>query len=164
MRTRVRGHCRRLLLIRDTPQSIALGAAIGILLGFTPLFGLKTLLALLLAVVFRVNKIAAVVAVSLHDVAFPLWPVLYRVEFDLGYWLLHEPHQWPARLEVRHLDYHSWLHWNQFATVGTPMLLGSFILGVPAGLVVYSLLKGALVRRQQRGAQADALAQAQLNK
>ncbi len=163
MRTRVHGHCERLLLIRDTPQSIALGAAIGILLGFTPLFGLKTLLALLLAALLRVNKISAVVAVSLYDLFFPLWPVLFRLEFALGYWLVHEPHQWPPRLEVRHLDYHSWLHWKQFATVGTPMLLGSLILGVPAGLVVYSLLKGALVRRQQRGAPADALAQAQLN-
>lgn len=164
MRTRVRGHCEKLLLIRDTPQSIALGAAIGILFSFTPLFGLKTLLALLLAALLRVNKISAVVAVSLYDLFFPLWPVLFRLEFALGYWLMHDPHRWPPRLDIRHLDYHSWLHWEQFAAVGTPMLLGSVILGMPAGLVVYSLLKRLLVRRQERCAQAGALAHAHLNK
>jgi uncharacterized protein (DUF2062 family) len=56
MKIRLRRHCERLFLIRDTRQSIALGAAIGVLLGFTPLFGLKTLLALLLAALFRLNK------------------------------------------------------------------------------------------------------------
>jgi uncharacterized protein (DUF2062 family) len=76
MRRRLKAQGRKLFVIKDTPQSIALGAAIGIFLGFTPLFGLKTLLALLLAALFRVNKIAAVVAVSLHDLLFPLWPVV----------------------------------------------------------------------------------------
>lgn len=143
-----------MLVIRDTPQSIAVGAAIGILLGFTPLFGLKTLLALALAAVFRVNKIAAVVAVSLHDVAFPLWPVLYRVEFDLGYWLLHEPHQWPARLDIHGLDFHHWLDGKVFSTVGGPTLLGSVIVGMPASAAAYFLLKRLLMQRQQRQMEA----------
>jgi len=67
MKSRLWRYGGKLFVIKDTPQSIALGAAIGVFLGFTPLFGLKTLLALLLAALFRVNKIAAVVAVSLHD-------------------------------------------------------------------------------------------------
>jgi uncharacterized protein (DUF2062 family) len=76
MRRRLKAHGRKLFVIKDTPHAIASGAAIGVFLGFTPLFGLKTLLALLLAALFRVNKIAAVVAVSLHDLLFPLWPVV----------------------------------------------------------------------------------------
>jgi uncharacterized protein (DUF2062 family) len=115
MRRRFKEHSAKLFVIKDTPQSIALGAAIGIFLGFTPLFGLKTLLAFLLAALFRVNKIAAVVTVSLHDVLFLLWPVVYRVEFDLGYWLLHEPHQWPLRLALHRVDYRVWFHWPDIA-------------------------------------------------
>jgi len=156
MRRRFKEHSAKLFVIKDTPHSIALGAAIGILLGFTPLFGLKTLLALLLAALFRVNKLAAVVAVTLYDVVFPLWPVLYRVEFDLGYWLLHEPHQWPAHLDLHGFDYHEWLDWNLFSTVGGPTLLGSLILGVPASLLMSFFLKRVLVRKQQRPAKADA--------
>lgn len=164
MRRRFKEHSAKLFVIKDTPQSIALGAAIGIFLGFTPLFGLKTLRAFLLAALFRVNKIAAVVTVSLHDVLFLLWPVVYRVEFGLGYWLLHELHQWPPRLDLHRVDYRVWFHWKHFAAVGGPTLLGSVILGVPASVVVYSLLKRMLVRRQQRHAEANALVQAHLNK
>lgn len=153
MKIRLRRHCEKLFLIRDTPQSIALGAAIGVLLGFTPLFGLKTLLALLLAALFRVNKIAAVVSVSLHDLLLPFWPVVFRLEFAIGYWLLHEPHQWPPPLDLHRVDYRVWFHWKHFAAVGGPTLLGSFILGVPASVAVYSLLKRVLVRRQQRHAE-----------
>jgi uncharacterized protein (DUF2062 family) len=138
--------------------------AIGVLLGFTPLFGLKTLLALLLAAPFRVNKISAVVAVSLHDLLLPFWPVVLRVEFDIGSWLLHEPHQWPLPFDIHRLDYHVWLHWKHFAAIGGPTLLGSVILGVPAGLAVYWLLKRVLIRRQQRHAEANMLVQAHLNK
>lgn len=157
MRRRFKEHSAKLFVIQDTPQSIALGAAIGIFLGFTPLFGLKTLLAFALAALFRVNKIAAVLAVSLHDVVFPLWPVLYRVEFDLGYWVLHAPHQWPARLEIRGLDFHQWLNWKLFSTVGGPTLLGSVIFGAPASAAAYALLKRALARRQHPIAQTSSL-------
>lgn len=164
MRRRFKEHGAKLFVIKDTPESIALGAAIGVLLGFTPLFGLKTLLALLLAALFRVNKIASVVAVSLHDLVLPLWPVVLRFEFAIGYWLLHDPHQWPPRLNLHHLDYRVWFHWKHFAAVGGPTLLGSVILGVPASVAVYSLLKRLLVRRQQRHAETNALVQPHLKK
>ena len=55
-------HSLRLLAIRDTPEAIAGGVAIGIFLGFTPLFGLKTLGAIFLAWLTRSNIIAAVLA------------------------------------------------------------------------------------------------------
>jgi len=156
MRRRFKDHSAKLFVIKDTPHSIALGAAIGILLGFTPLFGLKTLLALLLAALFRVNKIASVVTVSLHDLFFPLWPLLYRFQFAIGYWLLHEPHQWPPRLGLHAAEWRMWLHWDHFAAVGGPTLLGSVILGVPTSLLMSFFLKRVLVRRQQRPAKADA--------
>ena len=52
----------------DTPHSIALGSAIGIFFGFTPLWSLKTLLSIGVAWVFRCNKLAAAIAVTLHDI------------------------------------------------------------------------------------------------
>jgi len=153
MRKIFRGQSTKLFVIKDTPQSIALGAAIGVLLGFTPLFGLKTLLALLLAAVFRVNKIASVVAVSLQDMVLPLWPVMLRLEFAIGYWLLHDPHQWPPRLDLHRVDYRLWLHWKQFAAVGGPTLLGSVILGVPTSLLAFFLIRTVVARRQARNLQ-----------
>lgn len=157
MKIRLRRNYKRLFLIRDTPQSIAWGAAIGVFLGCTPLFGLKTLLALLLAVLFRVNKISAVVAVSLHDLLLPFWPVVLRLEFDIGYWLLHQPHQWPPRLDLHHVDFHAWLHWRHFATIGGPMLVGSLILGAPASTLAFFLIRTVVARRQSRNLQHGSL-------
>ena len=78
----------RLVTLRDTPHAIAGGVAIGVFIGFTPLFGIKTLLSLGVAYLLRCNPIAAVIAVSLHDVVTPLWPVLLRLEYDIGFWVL----------------------------------------------------------------------------
>src|SRR5262245_2127912 len=67
-------HHMTLMAIADTPHSIALGSAIGIFFGFTPLYPLKTLLSIAVAWIFRCNKIAAAIAVTLHDVVIWAMP------------------------------------------------------------------------------------------
>ena len=61
-------HSLKLLAIRDTPEAIAGGVAIGIFIGFTPLFGLKTVLTIFFAWLTGSNIIAAVIASAAHDV------------------------------------------------------------------------------------------------
>src|SRR6059058_5323644 len=60
-------HHMTLMAIADTPHSIALGSAIGIFFGVTPLYPLKTLLSIAVARACRCNNIAAAIAVTLHD-------------------------------------------------------------------------------------------------
>src|SRR3954452_23001480 len=79
-------HHMTLIAINDTPHSIALGSAIGIFFSFTPLTGVKTLLSILVAWGARCNKIAAVVAVAVHDVLTFVMPAIYFVEYKLGCW------------------------------------------------------------------------------
>src|SRR5256885_4383783 len=57
--------------------SIALGSAIGIFFGFTPLYPLKTILSIAIAWVLRCNKIAAAIAVTLHDALIFAMPAIY---------------------------------------------------------------------------------------
>lgn len=135
---------RKVFHIKDSPESIARGLALGILFGFTPLFGFKTLLSLLLAFGLRGNKIAAVIGASLHDLALPLLPILLRVEYDIGFWLLSQPHQLPTALHHLHLRPHEWLTWTTFFTVGAPMLLGSLVIGLPVSGLVYFATRRAL--------------------
>jgi uncharacterized protein (DUF2062 family) len=90
-------------------ESVARGIALGIGLGLTPLHGLKTLLALLLAPLLRGNRTAAVVRTTLHDITFPLLPAFLRLEYDLGYWILRRPYRWPASLHLHHLHAHDWM-------------------------------------------------------
>jgi hypothetical protein len=153
-------HSLRLLAIRDTPEAIASGVAIGIFFWFPPLFGLKTVGAIFFAWLTRSNIIAAVIAVTLHDVLLPLMFVVYRWEYCLGYWLLNVPHRWPQRLSradwLLHRRWADWrIFWRTFSTIGKPLMIGSVICGIPAALVSYVVTK-IIVTRHQRKKQSQA--------
>jgi len=143
-------HSLKLLAIRDTPEAIAGGVAIGIFFGFTPLFGLKTLSAIFFAWLTRSNIIAAVLAGTLHDVILPFMPVIYRWEYDMGFWLLSQPHRWPARLTNLHWQGHPWRDWRTFFTVGKPLLIGSLVCAAPFAVVSYFITKIILVRHHAK--------------
>src|SRR2546423_13050349 len=84
-------HHMTLMTIADSPHSIALGSAIGIFFGFTPLYSLKTLLSIAFAWICRSNKVAAAIAVTVHDVAIFAMPPIYFLEYKLGCCALHRP-------------------------------------------------------------------------
>src|SRR4051794_3085575 len=84
-------HHMTLMAINDSPNSIALGSAIGIFFGFTPLTGVKTLLSFFMAWVMRCNKLAAVIAVTVHDVLIFIMPAVYYAEYKAGCWILGRP-------------------------------------------------------------------------
>jgi uncharacterized protein len=151
-------HSLRLLAIRDTPEAIAGGVAIGIFFWFPPVFGLKTLGAIFLAWLTRSNILAAVIAVTLHDVLVPFMLVVYRWEYCLGYWLLSVPRHWPHPLSrqdwllrPRLTDWRAF--WRTFSTIGRPLLLGSVIIGVPVAAFSFVATR-IVVRRHHRKKQA----------
>ena len=153
-------HSLKLLAIRDTPEAIAGGVAIGILFGFTPLFGLKTLGAMLLAWLTRSNILAAVIAVTLHDLILPLMPFLYFSEYRLGYWILN--HEWPRRGEpssYMHLRWHELRNWStltQFGHTITVDLVGSIVCALPAAVIGYFVTKMIIVRHRLKKARVAA--------
>jgi uncharacterized protein (DUF2062 family) len=112
--------------------------------GFTPLFGLKTLLSIALAWVLRGNKIAAVICVTLHDLILPLTPVIFVWEYKLGVWLRHG--YLPERAGFRHVALRDYMEWTTFFTLGQPLLIGSLFLAFPGAIATYFLLRGALFR------------------
>jgi len=147
-------HSLKLLAIRDTPEAIAGGVAIGIFVGFTPLFGLKTILTILFAWLTGSNIIAAVIASAAHDVLLPLMPAVFRLEYDVGFWLLSQPHHLPPPLIRLHLQGHAWRSWTTFLTVGKPLLVGSAVCAAPFTALSYVLTQ-RLVARHQRKKQAQ---------
>src|ERR1051326_2667319 len=122
-------HSLKLLAIRDTPEAIAGGVAIGLFFGFTPLFGLRFLASMFFAWLTRSNILAAVLATTLHDVVLPLMPVIYRWQYDVGFWLLSQPHHWPPPLHKAKMPWetHEWRSWATISRVGKDLLVGSFV-------------------------------------
>ena len=143
-------HSLKLLAIRDTPEAIAGGVAIGIFIGFTPLIGLKTVLTILFAWLTRSNIIAAVIASAAHDIFLPLMPVIFRWEYNVGFWLLSQPHQLPLSLSKIRWEGHSWRNWTTFFTVGKPLLLGSVVCSAPIAFLSYVFTLWLMVRHQRK--------------
>lgn len=143
----LRSHHMTLMTLPDTPHNIALGAAIGMFFGFTPLFTMKTLLAFLVTWLFRANKTAAVITVTLHDVLLPLVPAMFFWQYRLGMWALY--HRVPERAGFRRVPLSQWMEWTTFLTVGRPILVGSLFFAVPAGLIVYFALRAVLIRARK---------------
>lgn len=136
-------HHMTLMAIADSPHSIALGSAIGIFFGFTPLYPLKTLLSIAVAWVCRCNKIAAAIAVTLHDVMIWAMPALYIAEYQLGCWTLRRP---PShRVHFREFRLHDYVHWHVFSRVVWPTFwpafVGSLFLAVPSAIVIYFAMR-----------------------
>src|SRR5579862_3792956 len=147
---------RQLLQMHDTPHAIAGGVAIGVFFGFTPLFGVRILMAVLMAWIFRCSKAAAAIAANLHEIFLFFWGVVYIYEFKLGYWLLSSPHRLPPKIprHVRLSDvnwqhvHDVWFNWDVFVRTGWPWLVGSVITGLPFA-VLFFFLTLELVQRQQ---------------
>jgi uncharacterized protein len=142
-------HHLTLMTLPDTPHSIALGAAIGMFFGFTPLFGLKTLLTLAAAWLLKGNKIAAFICVTLHDIILPFWPAIFLWEYRMGTWTLHR--RLPQRPGFRHVALLDYMQWTTFFTFGQPLLVGSLFFALPAAVLVYFGLRGLLIRARKTG-------------
>ena len=144
----LQAHHLTLMALPDTPHAIALGSAIGMFFGFTPLFGMKTLLTLALAWFLKGNKIAAFISVTLHDIILPFWPAIFLWEYRMGMWTLHR--RLPERPGFRHVPLRDYMEWTTFFTVGQPLLIGSLFLALPAAVVVYFGLRAVLIRSHAR--------------
>jgi len=135
----------RLRQIRDAPRAVAGGVAIGIFWGFTPLLGFKTLLSILFAWMSRTSKISAAISVSFLDILTPVWPIILRWEYDLGFWILNHPHHFPKGLSVEDVRLRYWFHLKMLEILW-PMFVGSLLFAVPFASISYWIVKQSLSR------------------
>src|SRR5438105_9972888 len=164
IRTLFSHHGKKLLALRDTPHAVAGGVGIGIFFSFTPLLGLRIVIAVLVAWLCRCSKAAAIIAVNIHEVVFFLWPLVWAFEYQLGYWLLNG-HKFPAKGRMRELmRLQTWPHRKDLGAAFRNLchklrelwpdyqawLLGSLIIGIPIGVVCYFLTLKIIERYQQK--------------
>ncbi len=76
----------RFLRLRDTPDEIAKGFALGVFVGLTPTMGIQIPIAIVVAMLLKKNKIAAAIGVWVTN---PLTaPFIYAFEYEMGRILL----------------------------------------------------------------------------
>lgn len=136
-------HHVTLVTIADTPHSIALGSAIGIFFGFVPVYPFKTILSIVVAWICRCNKIAAAIAVTLHDVLIFAMPAVYFAEYRFGCWVLHQTAA--HRIRLRHFGLRDYLDWHVFSRVVWPVFwpafVGSLFLAIPSAVIIYLVMR-----------------------
>jgi uncharacterized protein (TIGR03546 family) len=141
-------HSLKLLAIRDTPEAIAGGVAIGLFFSLTPLFGLKTGLTFFFAWLTRSNLVAAFLTLALHNVAIPLMPLLYRGEYDVGYWLLSQPHHWPPPLFKAPWEGQKWL--GSILATSKDLLFGSLVFAAPTATFAFFVTRKIVARHHAK--------------
>ncbi len=128
MSSRFRRAAQLLLHIDEPPQRTALAFAIGVLIAFSPILGLHTLLALAIAFVFRLNRVAILIGAYINN-PWTMGP-LYLAGTGVGCALLgvsaHELEQ--IEWSLTGLMPYLW-----------PFVVGNLVLGVAAGSVSYVL-------------------------
>lgn len=121
----------RLMRLRDSPDRIARGMALGLFIGMTPTFGVQMALALVVAILLNENKLSAVIGVWITNPVTA--PFIYGLEYESGRMLLGMPH---PQMEI-HFNYHflQQLGWQ----VVLPLSVGSLIFGIASAAIGYAI-------------------------
>ncbi len=155
----------RVLHADDTPHQIALGAAIGTFVAFTPTMGFQTVIALGIAAALRANKVVCIPLVWLTN---PLTSVpIYWFCWTVGAWVLPGGNSAHAT-DVLHrmtraaesITWSGFFQWSFWIRAGRFMLdlgaelwVGSMIVGVVFGAAAYGLAAwGVSTYRRRREA------------
>ena len=136
---------KRFLKIRGNPREIALGMALGLFIGMTPIMGLHIATAVPLAALFKWNKISAAAGVWITN---PLTaPVIYPITYVVGKPFLGASR--PVNLPlaegldavIKMLLKAPEIFWA--------MTIGGVILGVPLALIGYFICYFVVEKYQQ---------------
>ena len=130
---------KKVLSLDAHPGHIAAGFAAGVFISFTPFFGLHTPLAIALAFIFRINKLACITGAWVNT-PLTIVPVL-AASYKLGVVLQGETMK---ELSFKNLDWHS------LQPYAKSILLGSSIIGFAAALAGYFICYWLVIRLRRK--------------
>jgi uncharacterized protein len=153
-RALVRKWMEALLHIHDTPERTAAAFALGVFFGFSPFLGLHTILALGVAFIFDLNRVAVLVGVySNLPWIIAAW---YALTTAAGAWLLGTklPKEFGQRVsELFSLSLFRLEFWRQVAhdmrPLFWPYFVGSLLGATLLCALAYWLTRGFLEARQR---------------
>lgn len=131
----------RFLKIRGNPKEIALGFALGILVGMTPFMGLHMAIAVPLAALLKWNKFSAALAVWISN---PLSaPVVYGIAYYVGTKVLfiENGYQLPTQFNLDALLYTL----RSAPEIIGILLVGGLVVGFPLAVAGYFFTLKAIV-------------------
>lgn len=158
---------RQVLHLDDTPHAIALGAAVGMFVGWTPTVGVQMVIVLLLAGILRpflrfneglrFNQFAALVGVYVSNpiTTVPMYWGMYRV----GAVFFPGTVSYERFGEVlKYESFAGWWNtvWTLFVDIGLPLIVGSLILATVCSLLTYPAMRWLLRKEAAKPATDEA--------
>ncbi len=144
---------RPLLHLDDPPRRLALALAVGVFISCTPFWGLQTVLCIVVATIFRLNRAAAITGTWINLPWFA--PFVYGAALKIGLLIapgLREGNAIAFDLLLRDPGALSWsVVWSWLRGSSLPLLVGSTIVGAVAAAATYVIAFAALIRRRRRG-------------
>jgi uncharacterized protein (DUF2062 family) len=140
----LRYHWLKFRRLQGEPRKVAMGAALGVFIGFTPTIPFHTALALSLAPLLRVSVVAAYMGIWISN---PItWVPQYLGAYELGKYLLF-PGQCPLCLP-EHGDFSAFMSviWRG----GLALQVGGLLIATPMAVITYFATLWALKRYRQR--------------
>ena len=127
------------LRLDDPPWRVALALAIGVFISCTPFWGLQTLLSLVVATIFRLNRAVTVTGAWLNLPWFA--PVVYAFALRIGALVLPDLHGADVAEIVELVRMSSALSaadmLELFRSVSLALLIGTAAVGTVAGALTY---------------------------
>ena len=139
----------RLLRLKGQPEEVAGGVAIGVFVGMTPTVPLHTVLAVLIAYLFRKSKLAAAMGVWVSNPLF--LPFVYLLDYRLGRMITRTN---PPSFEVSGFSIHKIIElgWG----ISFPLIVGGLILGLICAIPSYFITKKMVILyREKRRKRSD---------
>ena len=140
---------RRLLAIDDPPERTALAFSIGVFIAFSPFLGLHTIMATVVAFLFRFNKVAIYTGTFLNNPFFTLVPIIIA-SYAVGAFVLGRPLHIPdeglellKNPDLLSSNYYSRLFVQSWHIVW-PFTVGATVLSVVCSVLAYPLTLRAL--------------------
>ena len=117
--------------LNGNPQNLARGLAVGVFAGSFPFFGIQSLIGVLLAIIFRGSKVAAVMGTWISN---PLTYIpIFIFNFRVGKLLLGV-----ESLSSRQINYESLQAWRELGFAFTIVLLvGCLVVGTVLAIISY---------------------------
>ena len=150
----LREKLRQILHLGDSPQRTAMAFAVGVLIAFSPTYGLHTVCVFFFAWAFRLNFLA-VMAGNLVNNPWTFLPIIAG-SLGVGLWL--DP-VGPAP-NIDWIAFQSLMLWDQFGMLWTqfhpylvPFVLGHVLLGLGGAATGYIIMYQAVRRFREHYAQ-----------
>jgi len=146
---------RRLLALDDPPERTALAFSVGIFIAFSPFLGLHTIMATVLAFLFRFNKLAIYAGTFVNNPFLTLVPII-AASYAIGALIMGRPVALPeeglALLREPHLfTAASWRELSAHACdLLVPFAIGGTALSVVCSLAAYPVTLRLLRANQRR--------------